>query len=122
MLLLLLLQAEEKVAFTVQVLKEVCALMEEDDSSSSWEEVTVENFLSVVNKQADELLSCVGPPRSDVTCLSIICCFTFCFFSSAAADFVLFELFVHQNLQLIQELCKTRTHPHFDSCSGHCSF
>ncbi|XP_037836933.1 interferon a3-like [Kryptolebias marmoratus] len=50
--------AEEKVAFTAQVLKEVSALLEEDDGSSSWEEVTAENFLSVVNKQAEELLSC----------------------------------------------------------------
>ncbi|KAK5602628.1 hypothetical protein CRENBAI_006601 [Crenichthys baileyi] len=29
--------AEGKLAFTVQILKEVCALFEEDDSSSSWQ-------------------------------------------------------------------------------------
>ncbi|KAM6896961.1 interferon a3-like [Xenentodon cancila] len=50
--------ADDKLAFTVQVLKEVSALFEEDDSSSSWEERTVENFLNVVNRQADELHSC----------------------------------------------------------------
>ncbi|XP_061564286.1 interferon a3-like [Cololabis saira] len=52
--------AEDKVAFTVQVLREVCALFEEDDSSSSWEEKTLENFLNVVNRQADQLHSCIG--------------------------------------------------------------
>ncbi|XP_041830208.1 interferon a3-like [Melanotaenia boesemani] len=52
--------AEDKLAFAVQVLKEVCVLFEEDSSSSSWEESTVENFLNVVNKQADELQSCIG--------------------------------------------------------------
>ncbi|MED6237606.1 hypothetical protein ATANTOWER_029137 [Ataeniobius toweri] len=52
--------AEGKLAFTVQILKEVCALFEEDDSSSSWQEITVEHFLNVVNKQADELHSCIG--------------------------------------------------------------
>ncbi|XP_047233739.1 interferon a3-like [Girardinichthys multiradiatus] len=51
--------AEGKLAFTVQILKEVCALFEEDDSSSSWQEITVEHFLNVVNKQADELHSCI---------------------------------------------------------------
>ncbi|XP_037547152.1 interferon a3-like [Nematolebias whitei] len=52
--------AEEKVAFTAQVLKEASALLEEDDGSSSWDEGTAENFLSVVCKQAEELLSCTG--------------------------------------------------------------
>ncbi|XP_047465707.1 uncharacterized protein LOC125022810 [Mugil cephalus] len=51
--------AGDKLAFTVQVLKEVAALFEEDYSSASWEESTVENFLNVVNKQADELNSCI---------------------------------------------------------------
>lgn len=55
-----LFQAEAKLAFTVQVLKEVSALFEEDDSSSSWQEVTMEHFLNVVNKQADELQLCVS--------------------------------------------------------------
>ncbi|XP_054898615.1 interferon a3-like [Poeciliopsis prolifica] len=55
--------AEGKLAFTVQVLKEVSALFEEDDSSSSWQEVTMEHFLNVVNKQADELQLCAGNPR-----------------------------------------------------------
>ncbi|KAM6896958.1 interferon a3-like [Xenentodon cancila] len=54
--------ADDKLAFTVQVLKEVSALFEEDDSSSSWEERTVENFLNVVNRQADELHSCIRSP------------------------------------------------------------
>ncbi|XP_016537234.1 interferon a3-like [Poecilia formosa] len=55
--------AEGKLAFTVQVLKEVSALFEEDDGSSPWQEVTMEHFLNVVNKQADELQLCVGNPR-----------------------------------------------------------
>ncbi|XP_032430998.1 interferon a3-like [Xiphophorus hellerii] len=55
--------AEAKLAFTVQVLKEVSALFEEDDSSSSWQEVTMEHFLNVVNKQADELQLCAGNPK-----------------------------------------------------------
>ncbi|XP_061564235.1 interferon a3-like [Cololabis saira] len=54
--------AEDKVAFTVQVLREVCALFEEDDSSSSWQERTLENFLNVVNRQADQLHSCIRSP------------------------------------------------------------
>ncbi|XP_061564293.1 interferon a3-like [Cololabis saira] len=51
--------AEDKVAFTVQVLREVCVLFEDDDSSASWEEKTLENFLNVVNRQADQLHSCI---------------------------------------------------------------
>ncbi|KAF7203995.1 interferon a3-like [Nothobranchius furzeri] len=54
---------EDKVAFMVQILKEVSSLFEEDHVSSSWEEVTEENFLSVINQQADELHSCVGGHR-----------------------------------------------------------
>ncbi|XP_023805361.1 interferon a3-like [Oryzias latipes] len=52
--------AENQVAFTVQVLKEVSALFEEDSSSASWQQITVEKFLGVVNRQADELHSCVS--------------------------------------------------------------
>uniref|UniRef100_A0A3Q2DVB8 Interferon a3-like n=1 Tax=Cyprinodon variegatus TaxID=28743 RepID=A0A3Q2DVB8_CYPVA len=52
--------AEGKLAFTVQILREVSALIVENDSSSSWGEITVEYFLNVVNKQADELQSCVS--------------------------------------------------------------
>uniref|UniRef100_A0A3Q2WHI7 Uncharacterized protein n=1 Tax=Haplochromis burtoni TaxID=8153 RepID=A0A3Q2WHI7_HAPBU len=52
--------AEDKLAFTVQILEEVAALFEEDHSSASWEENTVENFLNIVNKQAEELRSCVS--------------------------------------------------------------
>ncbi|XP_072229413.1 interferon a3-like [Leuresthes tenuis] len=52
--------AEDKLALAAQALKEVCALFDDDYSSSSWEESTVENFLNVVNKQADELHSCIG--------------------------------------------------------------
>ncbi|KAM4715173.1 interferon a3-like [Anableps anableps] len=51
--------AEGKLSFTVHILKEVSALFEEDQSSSSWQEVTVENFINIVNKQADELHSCI---------------------------------------------------------------
>ncbi|KAM4526319.1 uncharacterized protein V3H82_000737 [Fundulus diaphanus] len=50
--------AEGKLSFTVHILREVSALFEEDHSSSSWQEITVEHFLNVVNKQADELHSC----------------------------------------------------------------
>ncbi|XP_016517045.1 interferon a3-like [Poecilia formosa] len=52
--------AEGKLSFAVHILKEVSALFEEDHSSASWQEVTVENFLNVVNRQADELHSCIG--------------------------------------------------------------
>uniref|UniRef100_A0A3P8R7E2 Uncharacterized protein n=1 Tax=Astatotilapia calliptera TaxID=8154 RepID=A0A3P8R7E2_ASTCA len=51
---------EDKLAFIVQILEEVAALFEEDHSSASWEENTVENFLNIVNKQAEELRSCIG--------------------------------------------------------------
>nr|CAT03223.1 interferon [Sparus aurata] len=52
--------AEDKLAFTVQVLNETSVLFEEDHSSASWEENTVENFVNVVTQQADELRSCIG--------------------------------------------------------------
>uniref|UniRef100_A0A669CWQ0 Uncharacterized protein n=1 Tax=Oreochromis niloticus TaxID=8128 RepID=A0A669CWQ0_ORENI len=52
--------AEDKLAFTVQVLEEVAVLFEEDHSSASWEDGTVRNFLNIVNKQAEELHSCVS--------------------------------------------------------------
>ncbi|XP_030610909.1 interferon a3-like [Archocentrus centrarchus] len=52
--------AEEKLAFTAQILEEVAALFEEDHSSASWEESTVRNLLNIVNKQAEELRSCIG--------------------------------------------------------------
>lgn len=60
LILLLLLQAEDKVAFTVQVLDETAALFEEDHGSASWEENTMENFVSVITQQADGLRSCVS--------------------------------------------------------------
>uniref|UniRef100_A0A3P8RAU3 Uncharacterized protein n=2 Tax=Astatotilapia calliptera TaxID=8154 RepID=A0A3P8RAU3_ASTCA len=53
-------QAEDKLAFTVQILEEVAALFEEDHSSASWEDSTVRNLLNIVNKQAEELHSCVS--------------------------------------------------------------
>uniref|UniRef100_A0A671Y0L1 Interferon a3-like n=1 Tax=Sparus aurata TaxID=8175 RepID=A0A671Y0L1_SPAAU len=56
----LLYSAEDKLAFTAQVLKEMSVLFEEDHSSASWEENTVENFVNVVTQQADELRSCVS--------------------------------------------------------------
>lgn len=59
-LLLLLLQAEDKMAFTVQVLNETAALFEEDYSAASWDENTVENFVNVISQQADSLRSCVS--------------------------------------------------------------
>ncbi|CAN9508641.1 unnamed protein product [Ophioblennius macclurei] len=52
--------AEDKVAFTVQVLRGVSGLFEEEHGAASWEESSVENFLSVVDRQADELSSCMG--------------------------------------------------------------
>ncbi|XP_025765701.1 interferon a3-like isoform X2 [Oreochromis niloticus] len=52
--------AEDKLVFTVQVLEEVAVLFEEDHSSASWEHSTVRNFLNIVNKQAEELHSCIG--------------------------------------------------------------
>ncbi|XP_038592064.1 interferon a3-like [Micropterus salmoides] len=52
--------AEEKLGFTVQILEEAAALFEEDHSSASWEERTLEDFLNVVTQQADGLRSCIG--------------------------------------------------------------
>uniref|UniRef100_A0A3B4F0X1 Interferon a3-like n=1 Tax=Pundamilia nyererei TaxID=303518 RepID=A0A3B4F0X1_9CICH len=52
--------AEDKLAFSVQILEEVAALFEEDHSAASWEDSTVRNFLNIVNKQAEELHSCVS--------------------------------------------------------------
>ncbi|XP_051795915.1 interferon a3-like [Acanthochromis polyacanthus] len=67
LLLLLLLQDEDKLAFVVQVLQEAAALFEEDHSSASWEESTAENFLNLLNKQADELSSCIGSQKKKNT-------------------------------------------------------
>ncbi|KAK2820659.1 hypothetical protein Q5P01_023618 [Channa striata] len=50
---------DDKLAFTVQVLKEVVVLFEEDHSSASWQESTVENFLNIMTQQADGLHSCI---------------------------------------------------------------
>ncbi|XP_051273606.1 interferon a3-like isoform X2 [Dicentrarchus labrax] len=52
--------AEDQLAFTVQILDETAALFEEDHSSASWEENTVEDFVNVVTRQADNLRSCIG--------------------------------------------------------------
>ncbi|XP_044034555.1 interferon a3-like isoform X2 [Siniperca chuatsi] len=52
--------AEDKLGFIGQVLEETAALFEEDHSSASWEENTVENFVNVVTQQADGLRSCIG--------------------------------------------------------------
>ncbi|XP_070847197.1 interferon a3-like [Chaetodon trifascialis] len=51
---------EDKLAFAVQILEGVAALFEEDHSSASWEEVTMETFVNVVTQQADSLRSCLG--------------------------------------------------------------
>ncbi|XP_078134799.1 interferon a3-like [Sander vitreus] len=51
--------AEDKLSFTVQILEEIVSLFEEDHSSASWEQNTVENFLIVVTQQADGLHSCI---------------------------------------------------------------
>ncbi|XP_005913932.1 interferon a3-like [Haplochromis burtoni] len=60
---------EDKLALIVQILKELFALFEEHRSSAPWEENTVENFLSIVDKMAEELNSCVGS-HSNTTQLS----------------------------------------------------
>uniref|UniRef100_A0A3Q2WFN9 Uncharacterized protein n=1 Tax=Haplochromis burtoni TaxID=8153 RepID=A0A3Q2WFN9_HAPBU len=44
----------------IQILEEVAALFEEDHSAASWEDSTVRNFLNIVNKQAEELHSCLS--------------------------------------------------------------
>lgn len=59
-LLLFFFQAEDKLAFTAQILNEMSALFEEDHSSASWEENTVENFVNVITQQADGFRSCVS--------------------------------------------------------------
>uniref|UniRef100_A0A3B5A7X9 Interferon alpha 21 n=1 Tax=Stegastes partitus TaxID=144197 RepID=A0A3B5A7X9_9TELE len=63
--------AEDKLAFVVQTMEEVAALFEEDHSSASWEESTAENFLNVVNKQAEELSSCIGSRKKKNTKLHL---------------------------------------------------
>lgn len=55
-----LLQAEDKLAFTVQILNETAALFEEDHSLASWEERTVEDFINVITQEAGGLRSCVS--------------------------------------------------------------
>uniref|UniRef100_A0AAQ4PNL3 Uncharacterized protein n=1 Tax=Gasterosteus aculeatus aculeatus TaxID=481459 RepID=A0AAQ4PNL3_GASAC len=55
----LLLQAEDKLRFSVQILEEMAALFVEDHSNASWDEQTVDHFLFVVTKQADSLHSCI---------------------------------------------------------------
>uniref|UniRef100_A0A3P9DLU3 Uncharacterized protein n=1 Tax=Maylandia zebra TaxID=106582 RepID=A0A3P9DLU3_9CICH len=42
-------EAEDKLAFTVQVLEEVAALFEEDNSSASWEDSTAEELHSCLS-------------------------------------------------------------------------
>ncbi len=55
-----LFQAEDKLAFTVQILKETADLFEEDHSFASWEKKTVNDFVSVITQQADGLHACVS--------------------------------------------------------------
>ncbi|KAF7657417.1 hypothetical protein LDENG_00026860 [Lucifuga dentata] len=50
--------AEDQLKFIVQVLEEMTDLFEQDWSSVSWEENTVENFLNIVNQQVDGLHAC----------------------------------------------------------------
>uniref|UniRef100_A0AAZ1XH81 Uncharacterized protein n=2 Tax=Oreochromis aureus TaxID=47969 RepID=A0AAZ1XH81_OREAU len=52
--------AEDKLAFTIQILNDLFALFEKNRSSAPWEENTVENFLNIVHKQTEELRSCIG--------------------------------------------------------------
>ncbi|XP_041672202.1 interferon a3-like [Cheilinus undulatus] len=51
--------AEDKLIFTVQVLNEVETLFNKNHSLASWEEKTADDFLGVVNRQAEGLLSCI---------------------------------------------------------------
>uniref|UniRef100_A0A3Q1GRP4 Interferon a3-like n=1 Tax=Acanthochromis polyacanthus TaxID=80966 RepID=A0A3Q1GRP4_9TELE len=59
--------ATDKLAFVVQTLEETAALFEEDHSAASWEDSTVDKFLTVVNRQADELSSCIGSHKKKNT-------------------------------------------------------
>ncbi|XP_039472766.1 interferon a3-like [Oreochromis aureus] len=52
--------AEDKLAFTIQILNDLFALFKKNRSSAPWEENTVENFLNIVHKQTEELRSCIG--------------------------------------------------------------
>ncbi|XP_041672194.1 interferon a3-like [Cheilinus undulatus] len=51
--------AEDKVSFTVQVLNEVETLFNKNHSLASWEEKTADDFIGVVNQQAEGLHSCI---------------------------------------------------------------
>uniref|UniRef100_A0A3P8TC43 Interferon n=1 Tax=Amphiprion percula TaxID=161767 RepID=A0A3P8TC43_AMPPE len=59
--------ATDKLAFVVQILEETAALFEEDHSAAPWEDSTVDAFLIVLNRQADELSSCIGSHKKKNT-------------------------------------------------------
>lgn len=59
-LFVFLFQAEDKLAFTVQILKETAGLFEEDSSAASWDENIMDNFVNVITQQADSLQACVS--------------------------------------------------------------
>ncbi|XP_055085268.1 interferon a3-like [Periophthalmus magnuspinnatus] len=51
---------EERIRFVAQLLDEIVALFEEDQTSASWHESAVDDFLNVITQQADGLRSCVA--------------------------------------------------------------
>ncbi|XP_034049614.1 interferon a3-like [Thalassophryne amazonica] len=51
--------AEDRLGFMAQVLEEVVVVLEEDQSSVSWEKNPVEHFLNLLTKQVEGLRSCI---------------------------------------------------------------
>ncbi|KAM9837895.1 interferon a3-like [Aulostomus maculatus] len=56
---------EERLWFVVQILEGVSDLFLEDQTWASWKETSSDHFLSIIDKQADALRSCLGSPRTN---------------------------------------------------------
>uniref|UniRef100_A0A3Q4I549 Uncharacterized protein n=1 Tax=Neolamprologus brichardi TaxID=32507 RepID=A0A3Q4I549_NEOBR len=93
---------EDKLAFTVQILEEVAALFEEDHSSASWEDSEVRNLLNIVNKQAEELHSCVS--------------------SLSPRDRKFWKLDVRRETRFLLVTCLARRRGHIQDTNSHDSF
>ncbi|CAL9699449.1 unnamed protein product [Knipowitschia caucasica] len=51
---------EEKLKFMGQLLDEIVALFEEDQTSAPWQETVMDDFLNIISQQADGLRACVS--------------------------------------------------------------
>ncbi|KAM9837896.1 interferon phi 4 [Aulostomus maculatus] len=57
--------AGDRLSFVVQLLEEVSELFQEDHSSAPWEKTTVDDFLNIVNQQADGLRPCTQSHKNN---------------------------------------------------------